>query len=75
MKPGANFQDINRIRAMYAEGKSAEEISAALNIVLTCVESYAPQPAKKKAAKKTPEVTEEVNDGDSSEYQNSPGGE
>lgn len=42
MKAGANLNDVNAIAAMYADGKSAEEISEALNIDLECVKSFAP---------------------------------
>lgn len=37
---GANYSQVNKIRAYAAEGYSAEEISRALSIVLPCVESY-----------------------------------
>lgn len=40
MKPGANTQDQFAIKRMAAEGASAEEISAALQIELATVESF-----------------------------------
>lgn len=42
MKAGANFQDVNEIKALYAQGKSAEEISRIVRIELECVASFAP---------------------------------
>lgn len=42
MKSGANISDINRIKEMYAEGMTAEEISAQMQIHLKCVESFEP---------------------------------
>lgn len=40
MKAGANFMDQNTIAAMVDEGHSAEEISQALKIDLSCVARF-----------------------------------
>jgi hypothetical protein len=67
-KAGANFEDINQIRAGYAEGWSPEKISSFLNIDLDCVKSFNPE--------KPSEVTfEEKEDGNNSEYKDQAGGE
>lgn len=39
-KTGANQNDINSIRRLAEQGKSAEEISQSLMIVLPCVQSF-----------------------------------
>jgi transposase len=88
MKQGANFHDKNQIKAGYEQGMSAEAISKRLNIVLSCVASYekiyrpkqelSPQQRgaitrKKREAEVT--LKEEVKDADTSEHENTPGGE
>lgn len=50
MKTGANFEDINQIKAGYAKGMSAEEISELLKIELKCVASFEPPKTRKKKA-------------------------
>ena len=40
-KTGAKQEDVNSIRRLTDEGKSPEEISRALMIVLPCVQSFA----------------------------------
>lgn len=52
MKTGANSTDINQIKALLAEGYEVEEISERLQIVLSCVESFAKgEPTTKKKTK------------------------
>jgi len=66
MKPGANFEDRNRIRELAEEGKSAEEISQRLAIDLKAVIGHLPKPeaetkakGKAKAAPKSEAETKE----------------
>lgn len=40
MKSGVNYSDRNAIKAMQAEGKTAEEISDELGVVLPCIKSF-----------------------------------
>lgn len=61
MKPGANIHDVKEIMAMYAEGKSAEEISEELRIEFECVKSFeaeAEKPEVEKATKKPVQKSE-----------------
>ena len=53
MRHGANFSQVNRIKALYSEGATAKEISARTGIALSCVESFAPAKPK---GKKTPKA-------------------
>jgi len=48
MKSGANFQDINDIRAWAEEGKDAGEISQLLAIKPEVVNSFMPEKPKRK---------------------------
>ena len=55
MKSGANLHDIKVIEHMFAEGRTAEEISESVQIELECVKSFEPaEPVK--PGKKGPEV-------------------
>lgn len=40
MKQGANFSDVRDIKRLAEAGKSAEYVSKALNIALSCVQSF-----------------------------------
>lgn len=42
MKSGANLHDIKVIEHMFAEGRTAEEISESVQIELECVKSFEP---------------------------------
>jgi hypothetical protein len=55
MKLGANYSDVNRIRALAAQGYSADEISQATRIAVPCVESYIPQDDKPKRKRRSKE--------------------
>ena len=47
MKSGANLHDIKVIEHMFAEGRTAEEISESVQIELECVKSFEPaEPVK-----------------------------
>ena len=50
-KRGANKSDIKLINALLAEGRSCEEISKALFIEVSVVESFAPKKPKAKKPK------------------------
>ena len=67
-KISANFEDKNRIREWAAAGKSPEEISGLVQIETDYIEKLLA--AEKPKRKKKAEVTEEVNDADTSEYPN-----
>ena len=55
MKSGANLHDIKVIEHMFAEGRTAEEISESVQIELECVKSFEPaEPVKVK--QEEPEV-------------------
>ena len=55
MKSGANLHDIKVIEHMFAEGRTAEEISESVQIELECVKSFEPaEPVE--SSKKEPEV-------------------
>ena len=43
VKYGANMNDRNMIAKLVAKGQNAEEISSALRIKLSCVESFIPE--------------------------------
>ena len=68
-RQGAKQNDINKIREMCAAGKTAEEISRALMVELSCVQSFVKKftekpkakrtRAKKKAEEEAPEVEAE----------------
>jgi hypothetical protein len=66
MKLGANYSDKNRIARGAAAGMSAEDISASLNIVVTCVESYMPvaeeKPKRKRRTKEEMAADEQTED-------------
>jgi hypothetical protein len=51
-KLGANFTDVRLIKKHAAAGNSAEDISAELRIVLSCVESYMPKAEEKPKRKR-----------------------
>lgn len=55
MKSGANLHDIKVIEHMFAEGRTAEEISESVQIELECVKSFEPAEPMK-PGKKEPEV-------------------
>ena len=55
-KPGTNTEDVAVIAGMYAEGKSAEEISKTLRIELACIAQHEP----KKLAKTQKAVDEQA---------------
>ena len=42
MKSGANLHDIKVIEHMFAEGRTAEEISESVQIELDCIKSFEP---------------------------------
>jgi len=47
MKSGANLHDIKVIERMFAEGRTAEEISESMQIELECIKSFEPaEPVK-----------------------------
>jgi len=48
MKSGANFIDQRKIHTMYAEGRTAEEISEKLMISLSHIKTYKPKQTRKK---------------------------
>ena len=48
VKPGANFEEVNQIKAGFKKGMTAEEISSVLRISVECVQSFEP---KKRAPK------------------------
>lgn len=55
MKAGANIHDIKVVERMFAEGRTAEEISESMQIELECIKSFEPaEPVK--PSKKEPEV-------------------
>lgn len=61
MKPGANIHDVKEIMALYAAGKTAEEISEELRIEFDCVKSFeseAEKPEVEKASKKSTQKSE-----------------
>jgi len=58
-KRGANKSDIKLINALLAEGRSCEEISKALFIEVSVVESFAPKKPKAKKPKAKKPKTEE----------------
>lgn len=47
MKAGANIHDIKVVERMFAEGRTAEEISESMQIELECIKSFEPaEPVK-----------------------------
>ena len=55
MKAGANIHDIKVVERMFAEGRTAEEISESMQIELECIKSFEPaEPLE--PSKKEPEV-------------------
>lgn len=47
MKAGANIHDIKVVERMFAEGRTAEEISESMQIEFECIKSFEPaEPVK-----------------------------
>ena len=55
MKAGANIHDIKVVERMFAEGRTAEEISESMQIELECIKSFEPAEPME-PGKKEPEV-------------------